>query len=83
MKSIAWPVKFGFFYAVGSGKKSHNQETGLEHTYGMYTYGMYTYGEFFYNLLTIASFRIGVPSILLKLKLQNENSIWHDIPYLL
>jgi hypothetical protein len=34
------------------------------YTYGMYTYGMYTYGMYTYILLTIASFRIGVPSIL-------------------
>ena len=39
------------------------------YTYGMYTYGMYTYVIFLtkfltYNLSTIASFRIGVPSIL-------------------
>jgi hypothetical protein len=36
------------------------------YTYGMYTYGMYTYGMYTYGmyLLTIASFRIGVPSIL-------------------
>ena len=48
-------------------------------TFGNYTYGMYTYGiygEFFdkfltYNLLFIASFRIGVPSILLVNKYYN------------
>ena len=55
---------------------TYGMYTNGMYTYGMYTYGMYTYGMYTsYNVLTIASFRIGVPSILFIIKIQHFDRI--------
>ena len=50
------------------GKISKNFVAFSEYMNFMHTYGRYTYGFRRINLLTIASFRIGVPSICFMLK---------------